>query len=168
MRWPPSWSLVLFGLILNVLAILMSSVVLENLGREIDQLEEQKSENIYAIQLAWNRVETIERKHEVLMITLAQGTIPSQLSIAIQEQLSGWVDGMPPTLTIDNLPEINRKIEQSQQSHRDQIDSFYLENIAISELMAELDHRISWYKSIGLFLQIFGLALILARDLARK
>jgi hypothetical protein len=117
--------------------------------------------------LAWNRVETIERKHEVLLISLAQESIPPQLNKALQQQLSGWIDGMPPTLTIDNLADINDKIELSQQRHRDQIDGFYLENLAISEVMAEMDHKISWYKSIGLFLQIFGLALILARDLAR-
>lgn len=49
---PPAWSLVLVGLVLNILAIVMSSVVLDRLSAQIATLAEQKDENIYSIQLA--------------------------------------------------------------------------------------------------------------------
>jgi hypothetical protein len=168
MRLPPAWSLVLFGLVLNVMAILMSSVVLENLGSNIDQLEEQKSENIYAIQLAWNRVETLERKREVLLIALAQDSSEPQVLAALQQQLSDWVTESVPDVKVANLPTLMDRIDVSQQTQREQIDNYYLKNLSIAETMAQLDNQIAWYKSIGLFLQVFGLALILARDLARK
>lgn len=55
---PPAWLLVLVGLVLNILAILMSSIVLEDLGGEVAHLSQQKQDHLYSIQLAWNSVET--------------------------------------------------------------------------------------------------------------
>ena len=60
------------------------------------------------------------------------------------------------------------EINQAQTNYRDRIDSYYLENLEVTEVMSSLYEKIAWHKSIGLFLQVFGLALILARDLARK
>ncbi|MEZ8099022.1 DNA mismatch repair protein [Vibrio bivalvicida] len=167
-RFPPAWALVLTGLVLNVLALLMSSIVLDKLSGQIGQLSEQKDENIYSIQLAWNSVEMLERKREMLLLHIAQdGEVQQELQQALQGQLSHWVNRSIPEITIGNLPKLMMLINQTQQSYRNQIDDFYLENLSISELMTTLHERIAWYKNIGLFLQVFGLALILARDLAR-
>ncbi|TDA70622.1 DNA mismatch repair protein, partial [Halomonas marinisediminis] len=46
-----------------------------------------------------------------------------------------------------------------------QIDDFYLNNLTINEQLVGLNETIAWYRNISLFLQVFGLALILARDL---
>jgi len=168
-RFPPAWTLVLTGLVLNVLALLMSSIVLDKLSGEISRLSEQKDENIYSIQLAWNGVEMLERKREMLLLHLAQeGELTSQLEQALQGQLKVWVNQPLPRINVDNLPQLMMSINQAQQTYRDQIDDFYLENLSISERMLSLNENIAWYKNIGLFLQVFGLALILARDLARK
>ncbi|NOI79528.1 DNA mismatch repair protein [Vibrio tubiashii] len=169
LRSPPAWALVLTGLVLNVLALLMSSIVLDKLSGEIGQLSEQKDENIYSIQLAWNSVEMLERKREMLLLHIAyEGEVQQQLQATLQGQLSQWVNQPIPEISLDNLPQLMMLINQAQQSYRNQIDDFYLENLSISELMTSLNERIAWYKNIGLFLQVFGLALILARDLARK
>lgn len=169
LRFPPAWALVLTGLVLNVLALLMSSIVLDKLSGEIAQLSEQKDENIYSIQLAWNSVEMLERKREMLLLHIAQeGEVQQQLQVTLQGQLSQWVNQPIPEINLDNLPQLMMLINQALQSYRNQIDDFYLENLSISELMTTLNERIAWYKNIGLFLQVFGLALILARDLARK
>tara|TARA_Y100001956_G_scaffold32749_1_gene32097 strand:+ start:2476 stop:2988 length:513 start_codon:yes stop_codon:yes gene_type:complete len=168
-RLPPPWVLVLFGLILNVMAILMSSVVLDKLGYQHNVFAEEKDENLYAIQLAWNSVETLERKREMLLLHLRQEDDRSAvISQALQDQLSEWVNKSVPQISQANLRELMGLINQAQQTHRERIDNFYLENLTLSEQMNELDAEIAWYKNIGLFLQIFGLALILARDLARK
>ena len=169
LRSPPAWALVLTGLVLNVLALLMSSIVLDKLSGEIGQLSEQKDENIYSIQLAWNSVEMLERKREMLLLHIAhEGEVQQQLQVTLQGQLSQWVNQPIPEISLDNLPQLMMLINQAQQAYRNQIDDFYLENLSISELMTTLNERIAWYKNIGLFLQVFGLALILARDLARK
>jgi hypothetical protein len=147
----------------------MSSVVLDKLSGEIAQLSEQKDENIYSIQLAWNGVEMLERKREMILLHMAQGGgIQQELQSTLQGQLSHWVNQPVPDITLPNLPQLMMLINQAQQSYRDQIDDFYLQNLSITERMTSLDERIAWYKNIGLFLQVFGLALILARDLARK
>ncbi|USD43449.1 DNA mismatch repair protein [Vibrio sp. SCSIO 43135] len=170
LRVPPAWVLVLIGLILNVLAILMSSIVLDELGDEIAQLSESKMQNQYSIQLAWKSVETLERKREALLqhVQLSPEGGDEQLQQALQGQLQYWVGKDIPAFTLANLPELMMLINKAQQTHRDAIDEFYLDNLSITEVMQALNDRIAWYKNIGLFLQVFGLALILARDLARK
>ncbi|MDF5484549.1 DNA mismatch repair protein, partial [Vibrio parahaemolyticus] len=65
---PPPWVLVLIGLVLNIGAIIVTSLVLDKLGKQHSQLAEQTAENLYSIQLAWNSVETLERKREALLL----------------------------------------------------------------------------------------------------
>ncbi|WP_260262047.1 DNA mismatch repair protein [Vibrio intestinalis] len=168
--WPPAWLLVLIGLVLNVLAILMSSIVLEKLSGSIAMLDENKQENVYSIQLAWNSVETLERKREVLLTHLKLSEInPSkELDHAMAMQLREWVAEPIPLLNSANVTQLMERIDNAQQIYRDQIDEYYLENLTLSDEMNILNERIAWYRNIALFLQVFGLALILARDLARK
>lgn len=168
---PPAWLLVLTGLILNVLALLMSSIVLDRLSGDIAALSEQKDDNIYSIQLAWNSVETLERKREMVLLHLSQSggkPITDKIGQMLQGQLSDWVSVPVPVVSPSTLPDLMMLINQTQQSYRNQIDEHYLNNITLSEKMVTLNEKIAWYKNIGLFLQVFGLALILARDLARK
>lgn len=170
-RFPPPWVLVLIGLILNVLAILMSSIVLDRLSDDIGKLNEAKEQNQYSIQLAWSSVETLERKREAILLhvqTLSPNQKNYMLREAIQLQLQHWVGKPVPEISTDSLAEIMMLINQAQQELRDKIDDYYLENLSITESTLSLNERIAWYKNIGLFLQVFGLALILARDLARK
>ncbi|CAH0537822.1 hypothetical protein VMF7928_01375 [Vibrio marisflavi CECT 7928] len=170
-RFPPSWVLVLVGLILNVLAILMSSIVLDRLSGDIGKLNESKEQNRYSIQLAWNSVETLERKREAILLHIQ--SMPAEnrdfmLQEAIQLQLQHWIGKPVPQISQGNLASLMMLINQAQQTLRDKIDDYYLENLAIGERALSLNEKIAWYKNIGLFLQVFGLALILARDLARK
>ncbi len=171
LAWPPSWLLVLIGLVLNVLALLMSSIVLERLGQSKASLLEQQQENLYSIQLTWNRVETLERKKEWTILYLQREQKDAStpiLDAAFQAQLRAWLSVSIADLSATNLGSILDLIESAQQSQRDQIDTFYLSNLSLSEQVMALDSQIAWYRNIGLFLQVFGLALILARDLARK
>ncbi|WP_194436863.1 DNA mismatch repair protein [Vibrio fluminensis] len=173
-RWPPAWLLVLVGLVLNILAILMSSVVLEDLSSKMSGFNERKQDNLYSIQLAWNRVETLERKKELALIYLSQSDSVSHSADAslvaseLTKQLSDWVGEPVPSLLTTNLNQIMAVIERAQKTQREQIDNFYLQNLTFNERLSALDEQIAWYRNISLFLQVFGLALILARDLARK
>ncbi|WP_047042106.1 hypothetical protein [Vibrio mexicanus] len=169
----PPWLLVLVGLILNVLAILMSSVVLERLGGDVTRYLEQKEENQHSIQLAWSSVETLERKREALLLHIQTAQNPDKamdknLSNALKGQMSVWVLGDVPDFKSEHLPELMMLIDQAQRAHRNKIDDYFLDNLAISEKVTALEDRIAWYKSVALFLQVFGLALLLARDLARR
>ncbi|YCO02260.1 DNA mismatch repair protein [Vibrio sp. VNB-15] len=168
---PPAWLLVLIGLVLNIAAIILTSVVLDKLGKETSLLADQKADNLYSIQLAWNRVETLERKREVLLLHLhlAQSqSLFEEMNNVLRGDLSAWTGEKVSSIEITQLPTLMAEINHAQSNDRNRIDSYYLENLEISEVMSELEEKIAWYKSIGLFLQVFGLALILARDLARK
>lgn len=166
---PPPWLLVLFGLVLNVMAILMSSMVLDKLSSQINGLSETKRENIYAIQLAWADVETLERKREMLLLHLGQARkMDDSIAMVLRGQLKDWVNQSVPVISRQNLSLLMSLITQAQQRQREKIDDYYLQNLTVGEQMASLEHDIAWYKNVALFLQIFGLVLILARDLARK
>ena len=168
---PPPWVLVLIGLVLNIGAIIVTSLVLDKLGKQQSQLAEQTAKNLYSIQLAWNSVETLERKREALLlhVHISQSVaIPLELEEVLAGHLSSWVHNESDEIQIDQLPQLMSKINQAQASYRDRIDNYYIENVELNEVMAKQDEKIAWYKNIGLFLQVFGLALILARDLARK
>ncbi|MBS9891142.1 MULTISPECIES: DNA mismatch repair protein [Vibrio] len=168
---PPPWVLVLIGLVLNIGAIIVTSLVLDKLGKQHSQFAEQTAENLYSIQLAWNSVETLERKREALLlhVHISQSVaIPLELEEVLAGHLSSWVHNESDEIKIDQLPQLMSKINQAQASYRDRIDNYYIENVELNEVMAKQDEKIAWYKNIGLFLQVFGLALILARDLARK
>ncbi|MEF1339331.1 DNA mismatch repair protein, partial [Vibrio rotiferianus] len=100
---------------------------------------------------------------------LAQFELPSEeVSQVLQGHLSAWTGKKVSAINVSQLSNLMSEINQAQSNDRERIDSYYLENLEISEVMSTLEEKIAWYKSIGLFLQIFGLALILARDLARK
>ncbi|MDA0150890.1 DNA mismatch repair protein [Vibrio sp. Makdt] len=173
LRLPPPWMIVLTGLVLNILAIVVSSLVLDKMVVEQAQYRERQQGNIYSIQLAWNTIETLERKRESMLLhmdisTSSNSAVTPELEEAMRGQLGAWVSGKVPEITVENLSQIMMLINQAQQSQRTRIDDFYLDNLTLSELLQALEEQMTLYKNIALFLQIFGLALILARDLARR
>ena len=85
----------------------------------------------------------------------------------MHQQLSLWVDKDIPAISIANLPLLMQKINQAQEIQRNIINDLYLANVLIMETMQKMDEKSANYKNIALFLQILGLALILARDLRR-
>ncbi len=167
-RSTPPWVLVFIGLILNVLAIVMTSVVLDEMSVELAALNEQKADNVYSIQLTWNQIESIERKRDMLLLHSHLKTdFSPHISQALQSDLSDWTGKSIPPITKQTQPQILDILSTTQQSLRERIDTFYLDNIAVGEVIQHQSERMAFYKSVALFLQIFGLALILARDLAK-
>ncbi|ASI91819.1 DNA mismatch repair protein [Vibrio mediterranei] len=164
---PPAWVMVSVGLILNITAIILSSQVLDKMSGEVAMLQERKNSNLYSIQLAWNQVETLERKRETLQLHLAQSqTITPEISLLLRGQLARWVNADVPEIELANLSELMRLINKAQQGQRNIIDELYLDNLSLTEAIQFVEEEMAYYKNIALFLQIFGLALILARDLS--
>ena len=172
-KFPPTWVTVSIGLMLNVMAIVLSSQVLDKMTADLTQLDAKKVANQYSIQLAWDKVETLERKREGLLLHLDMSeTRPNseknEVRDMVANQLSSWVIKPVPPITIHNLEALMRLINQSQQAQRDIIDNWYLDNLVLTEEMQLIEKDMAFYKDIALFLQVFGLALILARDLSRR
>ncbi|MFA0071414.1 DNA mismatch repair protein, partial [Vibrio breoganii] len=90
------------------------------------------------------------------------------LDEALRGQLRSWVNDEVPAISLANLPKLMMLINSAQESQRSRIDDYYLDNLTLVELIQRLDEKMAFYKNIALFLQVFGLALILARDLARR
>lgn len=173
LRLPPPWMIVLTGLVLNILAIVVSSLVLDKMVVEQAQYRERQQGNVYSIQLAWNTIETLERKRESMLLhmdisTSSSSAVTPELEEAMRGQLGAWVSGKVPEITVENLSQIMMLINQAQQSQRTRIDDFYLDNLTLSKLLQALEEQMTLYKNIAPLLQIFGLALILARDVARR
>lgn len=165
---PPAWMMVSIGLILNVMAIVLSSQVLDKMSSDIALIQERKETNLYSIQLAWNQVETLERKREALLLHLDGDDIYTDIADMLREQLSQWVAVHVPPIHRKHLPELMTIINSAQDTQRDLIDELYLDNLGLSETLASVEEDMVYYKNIAVFLQILGLALILARDLSRR
>ncbi|CCN72921.1 conserved hypothetical protein [Vibrio nigripulchritudo SFn118] len=170
---PPAWLLVLVGLMLNILALLISSLVLEDYSQINARYQEKKEGNQHQIQLAWSRIENLERKREALLTFVTTlPTLSSEDALILEqdmsEQLESWVGQPAPNIAIGSLKELFQLIETAQQTQRNRIDDLYLENLELTDEMSQIHKDSAQYNNLALFLQIFGLALILARDLARK
>lgn len=160
--------MVTIGLILNIMAIVLTSQVLDKMSSGIAMLQERKEANVYSMQLAWNQVETLERKREALLIHLDGGGIDTEIAEMLRGQLSQWVTVPVPSIDTKYLPELMGVIDAAQDTQRELIDELYLDNLGLSETLARVEEDMAYYKNIAVFLQIFGLALILARDLSRR
>ncbi|MGR5177147.1 DNA mismatch repair protein [Vibrio parahaemolyticus] len=168
LRFPPAWVMVTIGLILNVMAIVLTSQVLDKMSSGIAMLQERKEANVYSMQLAWNQVETLERKREALLLHLDGAAIKPEVVDMLTGQLYQWVGTELPPIDIKYLPELMGVIDAAQDAQRELIDELYLDNLGLSETLARVEEDMAYYKNIAVFLQIFGLALILARDLSRR
>ena len=167
MRLPKPWVLVLLGLLLNIVAMLISSTKIEQLDSALSALNDINDENSYAIQRAWSSVDTLERKKENLVLYMsAMPTLNQHTASLVSSQLSPWLIEPPETLSNSNVQLWFDAIEHAQIRHRDDIDQYYLQTLEINEQVTQQQITVSWFKQIALFLQVFGLALILARDLS--
>lgn len=166
---PPAWIIVLTGLVLNIFAILINSIVLDKYSERAAQLSESKNSNQQAIQLAWNQIETLERKKELLTIHLGQSNTDTDKAISsvLRQQISLWVGNQVPSVSPSNLIPILNALDEAQARQRNIIDELYFKNVSIMEVIQKMEASNANYKNIALFLQILGLALILARDLTR-
>ncbi len=165
---PPAWVMVSIGLILNVMAIVLSSQVLDKMSSDIAMIQERKEANLYSMQLAWNQVETLERKREALLIHLDGNNIDPDIADMLRVQLSQWVTAQVPPIHSKHLNDLMAMINSAQDTQRELIDELYLDNLGLSETLASIEEEMAYYKNIAVFLQILGLALILARDLSRR
>lgn len=166
--YPKPWVLVLSGLLLNILAILLSSLVIDKNEEQIALLNEEIRNQNRSIELASHQIATLERKKELLVLHIGQShPHNTEVSKNIQEQLSIWTQSHIPNVLPENLDALTGIINKAQTDQRERIDDIYLNNISLMETVHSLDTANDKYKNLSIFLQIFGLALILARDLRR-
>ncbi|MGF1706806.1 hypothetical protein [Enterovibrio baiacu] len=170
MRLPiPTWAIVATGLVLNVAAALMTNFVIDDLGEKATAVAERQTNNNQLIQLSWQQADALERRREAILVVLALTPADIRVSESVAVTLlDAFTDMNDTPLTRENMPSIMAKINDQQDLLRNKIDTLYLDNLQMAENQYEFNRQISAYRNLALFLQVFGLALIMARDLNRK
>ncbi|CZF86363.1 MULTISPECIES: hypothetical protein [Grimontia] len=165
----PTWVIVATGLLMNVIAALMTNFVIDGLGEKAAVVEETQSSNNQLIQLTWQQVDALERRRETLLIILTTQQEGRELpKMLVSQLLSSFSDMTETALNMGNINKIMLGIDQQQDLLRNKIDTLYLDNLQLTDSYREIVSSISNYRNLALFLQILGLALIMARDLSRK
>ena len=162
----PAWLLVSIGLCMNVVAILVTSLVLDRNSMQQLSRHEQQQQNVYLIQQAWNKLDILERKEEWLVLYLQSRENNEVLDNAAATHLARWLPVKDWQLSLAGLEQIATVLEQERQALRDRIDSLYILNLQLQAQIAAYRDEFQRYRNVALLLQIFGLALILSRDLA--
>ncbi|WP_087017944.1 hypothetical protein [Thaumasiovibrio subtropicus] len=159
----PTWFVVAVGLLFNIAAALLTHLKVDHLSIEAGVIEQKRQENRLLIDQVWQQIETLERKKEWLVLYDVQaekGPLDAHLIVVLEP----WIKMDPRGSLSDMLAQLDGK----QTVLRNSIDGRYFDNIQYGESYQRLMRDMSMYRNLALFLQIIGLALILARDLRRN
>ncbi|MFA0349774.1 DNA mismatch repair protein, partial [Vibrio sp. 10N.222.55.C6] len=110
----------------------MSSLVLDKIEAEKAEYNDRKYGNVYSIQLAWNTIETLERKREAILIHLDKLETVQPTTVldeALRGQLRRWVSSEVPSISLAHLPKLMMLINSAQEAQRTRIDDYYLDNL---------------------------------------
>ncbi|KDM93492.1 hypothetical protein [Photobacterium galatheae] len=173
-KWSiPTWLVVATGLLLNIISALMTNFFIDGATMDAGQLIQQQSNNDKLISLTWQQIESIERKREVTLslLTLSQSSqtlLPEPVQNELLRELHAWQEMRFEAVTVEHLPDIMAAMNREQEHLREKINQLYIENLSLGEHYTELMSDISGLRNLALFLQVIGLAMVLARDLSRK
>ncbi|PSU35651.1 hypothetical protein [Photobacterium lutimaris] len=170
-KWQiPTWTLVAIGLILNIVSALLTNFYIDDLTRQSNEIAQQQQDNEKLIQLIWQQVETVERKREHVLVILnvaemMQSALPREVAAQIEQDIAYWLPDKPVELSVENVPKLMEALNDVQGEQRDKINELYLANQELINNNAHKMKAISRLRNLALFLQVLGLALVLARDL---
>ena len=172
-RWLPTWVVVGLGLLLNIVSALMTTFYIDDATQQANALVQHQQNNDKLISLVWQQVETLERKREHIMTILtvsdvAGEAIPAPVEAQLIKGLSDWIAQPPSSLRLATLPDVMMQLDTAQRTLRDKVDQLYLENLRLVEIHGSKMEDISRMRNLALFLQVIGLAMVLARDLNRR
>lgn len=164
-----TWVLVAVGLVFNIIAALTTHFVIEERLLEVHQLQQTQQANNMQIGLKWQSITLLEQKRDALMLLLSQPTeLPDPIKTSLLRQLSDLLQHPIEEISSRSFADIDKLVLTQQQLSRSAIDTTYLQNLALMEQENTLSNQVNSLKSMAIFLQVIGLALILARDLKRK
>lgn len=172
-RSVPTWILVATGLLLNIVSALMTNFYIDSATVDANQLVQHQYNNEKLISLTWQQIEGIERKRELVLnlvsiSELSGAPLPVPVQQEIHDQLAPLHHVTFTELTTGKLTGIMTAFSTEQEQLREKINQLFIDNLALAEKHTQLMAHISGLRNLALFLQIIGLALILARDLSRQ
>jgi hypothetical protein len=175
----PTWLLVATGLLMNIAAALITNFYIDRIQIQQNDNNNQQVTNQKLIELTWQQMDTLERKRESALLALLQSSIQPALETSTNisnslliKQLEKSLHQYDKSLVLkpfsqENAPLWSQSITDIQQQLGNKIDDIFIENIELKTQQHSLMTSISKLRNLALFLQILGLALILARDLKR-
>jgi hypothetical protein len=173
-KWTvPTWILVATGLLLNVISALMTNFFIDDITRQTNEIIQRQQNNEELISLTWQQVETVERKREFVLQLLSASQLHKQpiakeVTDQVINELNYWLDKKIERLVLEDIPALMVAIDDIQHNQREKINQLYLENLELLEIHDDKMKSISRLRNLALFLQVIGLALVLARDLNRR
>ena len=170
------WLLVSIGVIMNILSALIVHTLVEHNMNQMDKLMRQSQTVDLRIDGLWENYRGLERQQAYFTTLLLSANVGSQLNSAhelIRADLDELIEqhGLErklidrQTVSLQALRDVHATVRRKLLAT---IDEIYLERINVErerQSIAASNERLS---SIALFLQLLGLILVLARDLARR
>ena len=161
----PTWSVVLIGLLFNILAALITHFLIDEKMNHLNSLSIQMSNNEKEISLLWVQIEGIERKRETLYLLINQGQLNQRVASQFSRLLEVYLHQ---TISLQDIEVVDNKIDAYQELIRNEIDNKFFLNLELLDLQMYLQSDVARLRNWSIFLQMIGLSLILARDLTRK
>jgi hypothetical protein len=174
----PPWMLVIIGILFNIASAIITHYFVGINNDRLDQLQQQVARADTLIESQWRMKTEIDRQQEFLLLLLTQSR---QTDSAQQQQLGAYIvktlnttlqqhqssaDQLKPdtTVTLQTIADISQR---AKQSLIELINDSYLERLEVEARQAPLKERNAMFYTVAIFLQLTGLILVLARDIAR-
>ena len=177
---PLPWLLVTIGISFNIVSALITSSAISSNNQKIHLIDSQISNINIRIDNYWQTRQNLERKKEFILLLMHSGKrapLESDLNEYALTFINGVIDsyqiktpelGDTIKLKLLNANVVVSVIDAARNTMLDQIDDAYLEKTSLEEKINPLNDKNSFLMSVALFLQLFGLILVLAKDLSRK
>ena len=170
------WVLVTVGVIMNILSALIVHTLVERNMNRMDVLMRQSNSVDLRIDTLWENYRRLERQQAYFTTLLLSANPGPQLDSAHELVLTALNELIERhTLKHESIDTEKVSLAQVQDIHAivqrgllESIDEIYLERIDVERRRQNIAENNERLRSIALFLQLLGLILVLARDLARR
>ncbi len=168
------WMLVVVGILFNIASALITHYFIGLNNQQLNELEMKAGQHDTLIDSQWRNRTEIQRQREFLLLLLTQSEgeqlpvvrsiIRQQLKQTVEQQKIGseWLSDTTP-IGIQAIEEISWL---AASNIIDTINDTYLEKLDILQQVQPLQDRNALLLSFAIFLQLLGLILVLAKDIA--
>ncbi len=170
------WVFVLSGILFNILSAIITHYFIGLNNEQINLIEREIQNKQVLIDSLWQSKTEVERKKEFFILLLSDKT---ELSPLIESHYRDHLDEVVDTQGLQELATPKQQpvgtdlrllldlSSAAQKSIIESINNSYFEALELQERKIPLEGDNSRLFSIAIFLQIIGLALVLARDIRR-
>lgn len=169
------WILVTVGIIMNIASALIIHILVESNMNRMDKFMQQSETVDLRIDNLWQNYQALQQRQAYFTTLLLSANAGRQLDLAhelINTTLNQLIEQYKleresvtaTTVTIGQLQEIFTALQREVLVN---IDNTYLEQIELRQQRQNIAENNARLNSIAIFLQMLGLILVLARDLAR-